>query len=421
MSLNNLSKIYMRQNNIIRAAVIFILFALTGSYLPAQNMSMKDAVKTAIENNTDIKAAKLNIQKEEAVKLRSFNIPRPELFLEYEGIKGSLKNYESRKIGVLQEFEFPTSYFFRSDVQSSQVEIAKAELELVSMKIKFEVENAYLQLLLDKELLEIAIENLKIYTDFLFVASKKFEAGSTSNLEVLGARVNKIKFENEVKNLQSQILASESVLKKLLNTGNVEIQPVDELIFKEIIITKEGLLRAALINNPEIKINKFRKEKFSNKISLTRSELLPNLSFKYYTQKIGDDGGFWGVEFGLGLPLWFWWENSGSIKEADYELKITSVEETTIRSSIENDLNLAYEEYVNGLRQVIFFSGEAVPEADEILRQSRISYNEGAIDYVEYLQALQIVYETRVQNLKAVFSYNQSIIKLENISAGELK
>lgn len=411
----------MRQNNIIRAAVIFILFALTGSYLPAQNMSMKDAVKTAIENNTDIKAAKLNIQKEEAVKLRSFNIPRPELFLEYEGIKGSLKNYESRKIGVLQEFEFPTSYFFRSDVQSSQVEIAKAELELVSMKIKFEVENAYLQLLLDKELLEIAIENLKIYTDFLFVASKKFEAGSTSNLEVLGARVNKIKFENEVKNLQSQILASESVLKKLLNTGNVEIQPVDELIFKEIIITKEGLLRAALINNPEIKINKFRKEKFSNKISLTRSELLPNLSFKYYTQKIGDDGGFWGVEFGLGLPLWFWWENSGSIKEADYELKITSVEETTIRSSIENDLNLAYEEYVNGLRQVIFFSGEAVPEADEILRQSRISYNEGAIDYVEYLQALQIVYETRVQNLKAVFSYNQSIIKLENISAGELK
>lgn len=84
-------------------------------------------------------------------------------------------------------------------------------------------------------------------------------------------------------------------------------------------------------------------------------------------------------------------------------------------------MNLAYEEYVNGLRQVIFFSGEAVPEADEILRQSRISYNEGAIDYVEYLQALQIVYETRVQNLNAVFSYNQSIIKLENISAGELK
>jgi len=421
MSLNNLSKIYMRQNNIISAAVFIILLALAGNNLQAQKLSMKDAVKTAIENNSEIKAAKLNIQKEDAVKLRSFNIPRPELFLEYEGIKGSLKNYESRKIGILQEFEFPTSYFFRSDVQSSQVEIAKAELDLVSKKIKFEVENAYLQLLLDKKLLEIAIDNLKIYTDFLFVASKKFEAGSTSNLEVLGARVNKIKFENEVKNLQSQILASESVLKKLLNTGNIEIQPVDELIFKEIIITKEGLLKAALINNPEVKINRYKKEKYSNKVSLTKSELLPNLSFKYYTQKIGDDGGFWGVEFGLGLPLWFWWENSGSIKEADYELKITSVEETNIRSSIENILNLAYEEYVNGLRQVIFFSGEAVPEADEILRQSRISYNEGAIDYVEYLQALQIVYETRVQNLNAVFSYNQSIIKLENISAGELK
>lgn len=384
-------------------------------------MTFDEAVKSALENNLELKAAKLNIYKEEAVKLRSFNIPRPELFIEYEGVKGGLKNFESRKIGIMQEFEFPTNYFLRSDVQGSQVEIAKHESDKIAVNIKYDVKSAYLNLMLNIKLLEAARENLKIYEDFLFTAEKKFEAGSTGNLEVLGAKVRKIKYENEIRNIESEIIKSRSELQKLINIPDLRFEPADELAYRDVFINKNELLRKALSNNPEIKISKLQKEKFSNKLSLSRSELLPNFSFRYYTQKIGNDAGFWGMELGVGLPLWFWWEQTGNIKEAGYELDIASADELSSAKNIENEMNQIFEEYENSSRQTAFFNTEAMPEADEIIRQAMISYREGAIDYVEYLQALQIVYDTRTQYLRSLFIYYSSIFKMEKLIAGEIK
>jgi len=386
-----------------------------------QKLNIDEVVNIAIENNQEIKTAKLNVEKEEAVKLSSFNIPKPQLFIEYEGIKGSLNNFESRKIGILQELEFPTNYFLRSDVQQSEVDIAKMELNKLAYEVKYEAESAYLSILLNIKLLDAARENLKIYNDFLLTAERKYDAGSTSSLEVLGAKVNKIKYENEIKNIESEILKSRSELRKLMNVSYFSFEPADELIFREVHPDKNEILRLALANNPELKINKYRKEKFSNKISLTKSRLLPDLSFKYYTQKIGNDAGFWGVEFGVGVPLWFWWEQSGNIKEADREFDIASSEETGIKKNIENQVNQLFEEFENGLRQTSFFHTEAMPEAAEILRQAKISYEEGAIDYVEYLQALQIVYDTKTQYYNALYNYYSSIFKLEKLIAGDIK
>ena len=116
------------QKLIIKTAVFLVFYLINGNAL-SQKLTLDEAIKIALENNREIRTSKLNIEKEEAVKLSSFSIPRPELFLEYEGVKGSLKNFESRKIGILQEFEFPTSYFLRLDVQGSQVSIAEEELK----------------------------------------------------------------------------------------------------------------------------------------------------------------------------------------------------------------------------------------------------------------------------------------------------
>ncbi len=400
---------------------LIFIFVFAGGILQSQTLTIDEAVKTATENNREIKTAKLNVQKEEAVKQRSFNIPRPEIFIEFEGIKGSLKNYESRKIGIVQELEFPLNYFLRSDVQESQVNIARQELNRLSSDIRFNVKNAYLSLLYNLKLLDAARENLKIYSDFLFVAEKKFDAGSTGNLEVLGAKVNKIKYENEIKNIESDLISSGSELAKLMNVPYSVFKPVDELSFNEIKIDKAEITRIAVSNNPELMINKYQKEKFSNKLSLTRSELLPNFSFRYYKQKIGSDADFWGMELGVGIPLWFWWEPSGSIREAGYELDIASNDELVIKRSIENEVNIAFEEFLNSSRQSDFFHKEAMPEADEILRQAKTSYEEGAIDYVEYLQALQVVYDTRTQYLSSLYSYYTSVYKLEKLTAGEIK
>ncbi|HMS65506.1 MAG TPA: TolC family protein [Ignavibacteria bacterium] len=383
-------------------------------------MNINEIIKTAIENNQTIKSSSLNIKKENAVKLRSFNIPDPELFIEYNGIDGSLDNALERKIGIIQNIEFPTNYFLRSDVQNSQIRIAGEELNIAVNSLREDIKLNYNRLLLINELLEIAKDNLKTYEEFLFTAEKKYTAGATSNLEVLGAKVNKIKFENEIKNLESEFRSSRLEIRKLMNV-NYYITPADEFIFRETAISKSVLVQSAVSNNPELKMTEYQKEKFSNNYSLSKSELLPDFSFKYFRQKIGSDDNYWGMELGLGIPLWFWWEPSGKIKESDYELQIASGEVNIMKNSIEIEIDKKLEEYENNLRQVKFFNEEAIKEADEILRQAKKSYEVGEIGYVEYLQALNLAYDTQTQYLNAIFNYNNTIINLEKITAGEIK
>ncbi|MGH2574423.1 MAG: TolC family protein, partial [Ignavibacteria bacterium] len=234
------------------------------------------------------------------------------------------------------------------------------------------------------------------------------------------AKVNKIKFENEIRNTESQIKIFQSELKKLMNV-EYTIIPADDLKFDEIILSQDNLLKKAYSNNPELTMSRFQRQKFSNKRSLSKSELFPSFSFRYYNQKIGGENGFWGFEIGLGIPLWFWWEQTGNIKEADYEYRIASSDEIGIRKNIESELDQSYVDYQNSLRQLKFFRDEAIKESDEILRQAKIGYEEGAIDYVEYLQALNVSYDTKTQYLNSIFSYKNSIIRLEKITAGEIK
>jgi len=396
--------------------IVFFLALLPVTAYSQNTLSVDEAVKIAVENNPNIRTAKFNVEKEEAIKLKTFNIPKPEIFAEYEGIKGNISNYESRKIGILQELEFPSTYFFRTDVQSSQVQTAKAELHKLINELKFEVKQNYLNLLLQSNLLETAKENLQIYIDFLFAAERKYDVGLTSNIEVLSAKVNKIKFENEVKNIESQIMVYQTELKRLMYVDYV-VAPAEELKYTEIILNKDNMIKRALTNNPELITAKFQKEKFSNKISLSRSELLPNLSLRYYNQKIGGEAGFWGFEVGIGLPLWFWWEPSGNIKEANYEYRIAASDEINARTKIESETEISFVEYENSLRQLRFFRDEALKESEEILRQSKISYEEGAIEYIEYLQALNVWLDTKTQYSNSIYNYNNSIIKLEKITA----
>ena len=383
-------------------------------------ITMNDAVRIAAENNQRIKSAQLNIEKDRALKLTSFNIPKPELFVEYEGVKGSLSNSESRKIGITQQLEFPTNYFLRSDVLNSQVRISQEELNNQLNDLKSDVKTNYSILLLQFKLLETSRDNLTIYDDFLLVAQRKFDVGETSSLEVLNAKVTRIKFENEIKNLESAIKVTQSELRNLLNIS-YDIIPTEELTYTEISLSREELLQRALQYNPELQIVKYRKQKFSNQLSLSKGELLPNLSLSYYNQKLGNDNGFWGMELGLGIPLWFWGAETGNIRASNYEVQIASKDEINLRKDIENDLNKSFEDYVNSLRQLRFFTEEAIKETDEIFRQAKISYEQGEIGFFEYLQSLRIVYDTRIQFLNAIYSYNQSIINLEQITAGDIK
>lgn len=397
----------------------FLFIFLITDISTSQTISMEEAINIAVEKNEQIKAAKYRVEKEDAGSLSAVNIPKPRLFVEYEGVKGSLSNFESRKFGISQDFEFPTVYFDQVSVQDYALSIAKAEYDALVIQLKSNVKRNYITYLYQTSLSSTASENVKIYEDFVYVANRKYEEGAGDNLELLSAKVNKLKLDNLIENLKNDILNTKVELSRLLNTDK-EILPDGRLSFKEYNLSLNSLLSSAKSNNPQLKIARYRKLQSDSKISLAISQVLPDFSVSYYKQELGTQGGYYGFEIGLGIPLWFWWKQSGDIQQAELELKSISSEELSLSRNVEADVIVAFEKYQNSRRQLTFFSEGALEEAEEIVRVARKSYEVGAADYSQYLQALNVANETIIQYLEALYNYNISIINLESLTGKEI-
>lgn len=409
-----------KMNSHIKATIILFFFLLP-AISSAQTNEIEKYIELGIKNNSEIETYRLNIEREEAGLKKSLNIPKPQLFLEYEGVKGGFENFESRKIGISQDLEFPSTYFLRSDVQSVQIEIANAELQNKINSITAEIKKAYYAVVLNGSLVQLAKENVKIADEFLLTAERKLDAGFVTSLDVLNAKVNKTRAENELKNIENEFRKSNSELRLLVNAeiNDVKIESDSIISFNE--IKFDELLSNAMQNNPEIVLSRLKKEKAENNISLAKSLLLPNFSLKYYNQKLGGESGYYGFEVGLRIPLWFWAENSGTISEANIDKKISQTEEDFVSRKIKAEVKSAFDDYTNSKRQMEFINTDVLNEARQILDATRRSYEEGTASYTDFLQALKTYSEVQQTHSGNWYNYKISIINLEKLTGRSIK
>jgi cobalt-zinc-cadmium resistance protein CzcA len=71
------------------------------------------------------------------------------------------------------------------------------------------------------------------------------------------------------------------------------------------------------------------------------------------------------------------------------------------------------EEYNFWQQHLAYYRSAALPNAELIVFNATKSYQNGEIDYVEYLQALQTVLEARKGYFIAINSLNQTIVSIE--------
>jgi len=66
-----------------------------------------------------------------------------------------------------------------------------------------------------------------------------------------------------------------------------------------------------------------------------------------------------------------------------------------------------------------YYDEKALPQAELILSNSKKSFENGAIDYVEYMQGLTYGIEIKNNYLEVLNQYNQSIIAIEYLTGNK--
>jgi cobalt-zinc-cadmium efflux system outer membrane protein len=147
--------------------------------------------------------------------------------------------------------------------------------------------------------------------------------------------------------------------------------------------------------------------------TLAWSSLLPNLNFSYYKQALPESNNFYGVSFGISLPVWFFLDQRGQIQETSANYSIAQEEIKTAKKSVEINLKNAYSSFCYEQEQIKLYMNELLLQAEEVFKLARYSYNQGEINYVEFLQAKQTLISVNSNYLNSLSGYYTSLSSLE--------
>ncbi|MFN3446867.1 MAG: TolC family protein, partial [Bacteroidia bacterium] len=144
------------------------------------SLSRPKALQLAQEKNPQVKLANLKKEKQQALKASSLTIASPEIIFE------APTSTELRP-GILQSFDFPTTYIRKYQSQSQQILMAETEKQITLNQLRYQVNTTYNEMQYLREVFASYQQQDSLLEDVVEVTNVRLEVGQISNLEKLNA------------------------------------------------------------------------------------------------------------------------------------------------------------------------------------------------------------------------------------------
>ncbi|MCK4965545.1 TolC family protein, partial [bacterium] len=376
-------------------------------------LSMEDAVNYAVSHNPRIHEKKAEVEREKAAGISAWSLPKPEFLLLYEGMpKGSnFDTWGSRKMMFGQKFEFPLKYFLKIKKQSLLVERAEYNFNLERINLVSDVKDAYIDALFTRDKLALAQENLKLSKDLMDKAKLRYEFGEAGSIDYLRAKLHKSRSENSV--ITEGIHYKDAMEKLvLLLTGRrtesekVDFELTDPLKYIPVDIDRLVSEEPDILNHSLLKGADMKLKAASCELTLARSSYLPDFSVTYFKENRSNVPGFWGMQFGMSLPLWFMSDQRGRTSEAHAKVKSADWNRVHIENHLRSEYRAAFYSLREAEKQVKRFNEEILSEAGKVFELASFNYKEGETSYIDLIFAQRALIETRIEYLNTLASYN---------------
>lgn len=279
--------------------IITILFigASLLSTVAQQNYSLQECIDIALENNRNVKQQEIGRQQQEiaysqarADLLPNLNASAGQNFIfgrsigldnVYQNTNSSQTNFNiGGDVTLFDGLRMKHNIDARkADMQASEADLAKIRDDIV-----MSVSTAFLQALLNRELLQIAENQIETTKANLqrrseLVKSGKMAQGELYELEAQLAKeeLNRVQAESNLK-LAMLDLAQIMELEKF-NHFDITAPPAETLINEATLLRSEAVYESALVNRPEIRSMRYRLESNEKELLMAKAQYYPSLAF----------------------------------------------------------------------------------------------------------------------------------------------
>jgi len=379
-------------------------------------LTLGQCVSIALDQNPSILSARELYQASRARINQAWALPQPSLNFDSDlqprpfDFAGSQESY----LGVSGLIPFPARPYLSGRIAGKESAEVLTEVAMAELEIAYQVKATFYGLLLARELVTYARQNLELSRDFIEQTELKFGAGDVPRVEVIRARVEAARAATELSRAENEESLTRARMNFLLaRPGSAALEISGQLKAPPIGYNLEQLTTAALSSRPEIERIQASLQRVSLTKTLAYMSYLPDLELGVAKHRVSGFEDTWLVTFSAQVPLFFWQPAIGEIREANSNSQALGQEASHLRNLISLEVQEAHRGYTTAVTQIELMEDEILSQAEEVYEMYLFSYRQGEIGGIELIAAQRTLSEARKAYVYSLFDYDVAIASLE--------
>jgi len=417
------------------------IMMLTGGHLFSQEKiwSLEECIRYAIDHNITIKQQVLQteMQKNSLDLAKLYLLPSINASLNHDYSFGRTLNYHDYKFvdhntsfdnaNVSGSITLFNGFINFNTIQKNKRELLASEQDLQNIKdnISLSIALAYLQILLNKELVIENDTQLQTTKQQIEKTRKMVDAGSVARGNLLQIEAQAAQEEVQLVTMKNQLDISYLTLTQMLELKTPEgfeiVMPLINVDTASVITGKiDEIFNVAVQNRPEIKSAELKLESSKYDLKIARGGRSPRLtsnqsmgtSYNYvfhdttnlsFSQQIRNFRNY-GVGFSLAIPILNGWQVNKNISNTKLGIANSEYVLESAKKNLYKSIQQAYADAVAALKKYSA-STEAVAYSEESFRYMQQKFDLSMVTPVDYNTAKTELLKAQSDRSQAKYEY----------------
>ena len=387
---------------------------------PAATMiTLDQAIDMAVTNSPAIKAARTQIQQNQAQEVTANLRPNPTLSWDSQFIPVFSGDFSTDTLDNLQQFDIGVGYLFerghkrqnRLQAARDQTAVTTAQVADTERTLVFNVAQQFINVLLANSTLQFAQEDLNSFQQTVNISEQRYRAGDISEGDYLKIKLQLLQFQTDVSSARVAKVQALGSLRQLIGYSNLphDYDCAGDLDYKPLTASLPDLQAKALAERPDLKAAQKGITAANSQIGLAKADAKVDFNASASFSHVS---GVSSTSLFFNVPLPFFNRNQGEIARTKFALTQAELTAKSAEDTVMTDVTNAYEAATSNQDVVKLYVSGYLKQAQDSRDISEYAYKGGAATLLDYLDAERSYRSTQLAYRQALAAYMLSLEQL---------
>jgi cobalt-zinc-cadmium efflux system outer membrane protein len=298
----------------------------------------------------------------------------------------------------------------RTQAANGLVAVATADRQITERAVLFAVQSAYWDLALAQAIAAADAENVQHAETLLTAANKQVELGNEPTAHAMKVEVELVRTRQQLARSQAAVTRAVATMNTAMGRDpSTPMTLAQTLTVPSYTVVDTTLYRLADTSRPELTREHAQIMVAQADVAMVRAARRPDLAVQVRQEEWGGAGG---VGIGVSLPLVDWGSSKAERQRAEAVVRAQQQRREAARLAVRQDVATALIAVRSAETQLRTLRDQVVQPAEKLASMAQLGYQEGALNYLEVLEARRTVRAVQVEYLATLGEYHKALAQL---------